>query len=373
MRASRFSWRRAGALMAKEFRQIARDPSSILLSVVLPLVMIFLYGYGLNLDSTVMKTGVLLEDAGADAHRFVERLTGSPFFAVERLTGREEMADRLERGDLRAAVAVPSDFSARVQSGRPASVQLVTDATDPNTAIFAMNYLRDIAGTWAEEHGLAPRARVEIVPNVRFNPAAVSRHYLIPGSMSLIVSMVGALLTSLVIAREWERGTMEALLASAATRGELLLSKTVPYFVLGMVSMGVCVFVAVAIMGVPLLSPLVWVAGMASLFLLSALGIGLLISTTLKNQFSAAQVALETAVLPNILLSGFLFEIASMPWLIRLLSHFIPARYFVNALQTLFQAGPIRSVMLVNTGFLALSGLFWMGLAVWKTNRRLDG
>ncbi len=373
MRTAPFSWRRAGALIAKEFRQIARDPSSILLSVVLPLVMIFLYGYGLNLDSTVMRTGVLLEDDGADGRRFVERLSGSPFFAVETLTGRGEMADRLERGDIRAAVVVPSDFSARVRSGRPAGVQLATDATDPNTAIFAMNYLREIVGTWAAERGLAPHAGVEIVPNFRFNPAAVSRHYLIPGSMSLIVSMVGALLTSLVIAREWERGTMEALLASAATRGEFLLSKTVPYFALGMVSMGVCTFVAVVVMGVPMRSPLIWVAGMTALFLLSALGIGLLISTTLKNQFSAAQIALETAVLPNILLSGFLFEIASMPWVIRMLSHFVPARYFVNALQTLFQAGPIRSVMLVNVGFLLVSGLFWMGLAVWKTNRRLDG
>lgn len=350
-----------------------RDPSSILLSVVLPLMMIFLYGYGLNLDTTVMRTGVLLEDAGIEGRHFTERLTGSPYFDAILLASRKEMADQLERGTIRAAVAVPQDFSSRVTSGRGGAVQLVTDATETNTATFAENYLRQIAAAWAQERGDEAPVRVEIVPNYRFNAAAISRNYLIPGSISMIVSMVGALLTSLVVAREWERGTMEALLASAVTRTEFLLSKIIPYFVLGLVSMGVCTCVAVWIMGVPLRSSVWWLGAVAGLFLISALGIGLLISSTTRNQFTSAQIALESAVLPNILLSGFLFELASMPWLIRIISHFVPARYFVNALQTLFMAGPIRPILIANIVFLIISGLFWMGLAILKTRRRLDG
>lgn len=373
MRGPRFSWRRASALIAKEFRQAMRDPSSILLSVVLPLMMIFLYGYGLNLDTTVLRTGVLLEDAGMEGHRLVEELSGSPYFETRLLTSRGQMADELEQGAIRAAVVVPSDFSARVGSRRKGSVQLVTDATETNTATFAENYLRQIVAAWAARRGIEMPVRVAVEPNYRFNAAAISRNYLIPGSISMIVSMVGALLTSLVVAREWERGTMEALLASSVTRAEFLLSKIVPYFVLGMVSMAVCTCVAVWIMGVPLRSPVWWVAAVAALFLMSALGIGLLISSTTRNQFSSAQIALESAVLPNILLSGFLFELASMPWIIQLISHFVPARYFVNALQTLFMAGPIRSVLLINIAFLIASGLFWLGLAILKTRRRLDG
>jgi ABC-2 type transport system permease protein len=184
--------------------------------------------------------------------------------------------------------------------------------------------------------------------------------------------VIGALLTSLVVAREWERGTMEALLASPVTRTELLLSKLLPYYGLGIVSLFLCVAVAVLVMGVPFRGSLVllWVIG--SLFLASSLGLGLLLSTVLRNQFLAAQAALNAAFLPAIMLSGFLFEIRPMPAVIRGVTSLIPARYFVTAMQTLFQAGSVPPLLLQSGMFLVVAGSFFIGLTALKTRRRLE-
>lgn len=365
--------RRAWALIVKEFKQILRDPSSILLSVVLPVMMIMLFGYGINLDMSVVRTGIVTEDSGVQGHRIIECLAGSPYFELQRLGSRSELADKLENYELEAALVIPSDFSRNFLANRNPRLLLMTDASQPNTATFVSNYVQNIARSWIAEEGKGASIAVEVLPQYRFNPAVVSRYYLVPGSMCIVVSMVGSLLTSLVIAREWERGTMEALLASAVRKSEFLISKIVPYFVLAMISMTLCTIIAVCFMGVPLRSPVWLLFVMTSLFLISALGIGLLISATLRNQFSSAQLALETAVLPNMLLSGFLFELTGMPMMIRLISYFLPARYFVSALQTLFLSGPVWSIIQINVVFLIASGVFWLGLVSFKMRLRLDG
>jgi ABC-2 type transport system permease protein len=186
------------------------------------------------------------------------------------------------------------------------------------------------------------------------------------------MTVIGALLTSLVIAREWERGTMEALLATPATRAELLLSKIIPYYVLGIVSLLICIGVAVFVLNVPMRGSLWVLLIVASLFLLSALGFGLLISTLTRNQFNAAQGALNGAFLPALILSGFIYEIRSMPPIIQAVTYLIPARYFVNAMQTLFMAGNIWSVLLRNMAFLAVAAAFFLGMTALKTKRRLE-
>ena len=181
------------------------------------------------------------------------------------------------------------------------------------------------------------------------------------------MTVIGALLTSLVVAREWERGTMEALLASPATRGELLLSKLLPYYALGMVSLFICVGVAVFLLGVPFRGSIwaLWLIG--SLFLGSALGLGLLLSTTTRNQFNAAQAALNAAFLPALILSGLIYEIRSMPAVIRGITYLVPARNFVTAMQTLFQAGNVWPVLLKSMAFLAAASFFFVGLTALKT------
>ena len=216
------------------------------------------------------------------------------------------------------------------------------------------------------------RARISVESRFWFNPAAESRNFLIPGSITIIMTVVGALLTSLVVAREWERGTMEALLASPVTRTELLLSKLLPYYALGIVSMFLCVGVAVFIMRVPFRGSLLVLWGIGSLFMASSLGLGLLLSTVLRNQFNAAMAALNAAFLPALILSGFLFEIRSMPAGMQVVTHLIPARYLVTAMQTLFQAGNVPPVLWSSAACLSAAGAFFIGLTALKTRRRME-
>lgn len=370
------SLRRLAALCRKESYQIVRDPSSILIAFVLPVLLLFIYGYGINLDANRVRLGIVQQDGGAEASRLVQTLQASPYIAASLSTSESFMRQQLQAGEVRGVVMVRSDFSARVRQGQgAAAIQLLTDGAEPNTANFVASYVQGVFQLWLNQRQSGPpaAATLTVQPRYWFNPTTVSRNYLVPGSISVIMTIIGALLTSLVVAREWERGTMEALLSTPVTRAELLLSKIIPYYLLGMAAMSMCVLVATLVMGVPLRGSLWVLFVVTSLFLGSALGLGLLLSTTTRNQFIAAQFALTAAFLPAIMLSGFVFEIRSMPLAVQAVTYLIPARYFVSALQTLFQAGEIWPVLLINLLFLLLSAAFWLGLTAWRTPRRLDG
>lgn len=365
------------ALSKKETFQILRDPSSNIIAFVLPVVLLFIFGFGINLDSASLRVGLVLEDTSPEARAFAAALTGSRHLRVVSAATQAEMGEWLTRGRVRGFVVVPPDFGARLK--RPettAPLLLVTDGAEPNTASFVEQYVRGAWDLWrrqrAAERGEAWSAPVTLEPRYWFNPAAESRNYLIPGSITIIMTVIGALLTSLVVAREWERGTMEALLASPVTRAELLLSKLVPYYVLGMLSMFLCVGVAVFLLGVPFRGSLVvlWLVG--TLFLGSGLGLGLLLSTVTRNQFNAALAALNAAFLPALILSGFLYEIRSMPVIIRAVTYLVPARYFVTGLQTLFQAGVVWPLLVKSLLFLVMASVFFIGLTALKTRRRLE-
>jgi ABC-2 type transport system permease protein len=365
------------ALCRKESYQIVRDPSSILIAFILPVILLFIFGYGINLDTNKVKLGVVMEDNGAEAQRFVAVLSGSPYIEVHHSNSRAEMQTQLQNGVVRGVMILSSDFSAKVRQNQgPATVQLLTDGAEPNTANFLSSYLQGSLQVWitqrANDQGLNPLAITTLEPRYWFNPTTVSRNFLVPGSISVIMTVIGALLTSLVVAREWERGTMEALLSSSITRSELLLSKIIPYYLLGMIAMSLCVLVATTMMDIPFRGSFWVLFVVSSLFLGSGLGLGLFLSTVTRNQFVAAQIALLAAFLPATMLSGFIFEISSMPPVIQAISYLVPARYFVGALQTLFLAGDIWPVILLNSFFLLVSALFWLGLTALKTARRLD-
>ena len=355
-----FSARRLLALCRKESFQIVRDPSSVLIAFILPVGLLFIFGFGINLDATRIRLGVLSEDQGEAAQSFVATLAGSPYIQVVPGDSRALLDARLTRGDVRGIVVLAEDFGRRLaQASTTAPVQVITDGAEPNTANFVAAYAQGAWAVWsvqrAADLGVPPPPAIDVVPRYWFNPAAISRNYLVPGSIAVIMTIIGALLTSLVVAREWERGTMEALLSTPVTRLELLLSKILPYYVLAMGAMVICVAISVWVLNVPFRGSLLVLAGYTTLFLGSALGLGLLLSTTTRNQFNAAQAALNAAFLPATMLSGFVFEIASMPTPVRLVSYLIPARYFVSALQTLFQAGFVGSVLWRDAVFLLLS------------------
>ncbi|MDU4433720.1 MAG: ABC transporter permease, partial [Pluralibacter gergoviae] len=350
MAASLLSWRRVRALCVKETRQIVRDPSSWLIAVVIPLLLLFIFGYGINLDSSRLRVGVLLEQQSKEALDFTHALTGSPYIDATVSDNRRALIEKMQAGRIRGLVVIPVNFAEQLaRPGDSAPLQVITDGSEPNTANFVQGYVQGIWQLWqmqrAEDRGEAFEPLIDVQTRYWFNAAAISQHFIIPGAITIIMTVIGAILTSLVIAREWERGTMEALLSTEVTRLELLLCKLIPYYFLGMLAMALCMAVAVFIIGVPFRGSLLLLFLITSLFLLSTLGMGLLISTITRNQFNAAQVALNAAFLPSIMLSGFIFQIDSMPAAIRIVTYVIPARYFVSTLQSLFLAGNIPIVL----------------------------
>lgn len=370
-------FRRLFALCRKETYQILRDPSSNIIAFALPIVMLLIFGYGINLDSSGLRVGLVLEDTGPEARLFAASLYGSPYLSITASGNRSEMAQALTVGQVRGFVVVPQDFAEKLKrTADPAPILIVTDGAEPNTANFVENYVRGAWDGWlqqrATEHGEQAPTTITLEPRFWFNPTAESRNYLIPGSITVIMTVIGALLTSLVVAREWERGTMEALLASPMTRTEFLLSKLLPYYGLGIASLFICVLVSVFLLQVPFRGSMLvlWLVG--SLFLGSALGLGLLLSSATRNQFNAAQAALNAAFLPALILSGFIYEIHSMPAAIRAVTYLVPARYFVTAMQTLFQAGNVWPVLLPSMAFLTIASIFFISFTALKTRRRLD-
>jgi ABC-2 type transport system permease protein len=371
-----FSFRRVHALSRKESLQIVRDPSSVIIAFVLPVVMLFIFGFGINLDTSSVKVGLVVEDKGEEAERFAASFVGSPYLDVTVGT-RPEMEQSLTDGNVRGMIVIASDFTDQLnRPGNDAPVQVIADGAEPNTAAFVEAYARGAWQVWQDQRAQARGEKmpvtIKLEPRFWFNPSAISRNYLIPGSITIIMTVIGALLTSLVVAREWERGTMEALLATPVTRAELLLSKLIPYYVLGIASLLLCVGVSSWLLHVPFRGSLGMLLVVSTFFLFSALGLGLLLSTLTRNQFNAAQAALNAAFMPAMMLSGFMYEISSMPLPIRLVTYLIPARYFVTAIQTLFQTGDVMHLLWKDILLLVLASCYFLGLTAKKTKRLLD-
>lgn len=370
-------YHRIHALVKKEFYQIARDPSSILISVVLPLILLFLYGYGVSLDMDHIRIGLVMEDTSPDAQSFARSFIDSRYFEVKIGRDLREFELDMIKGSIRGIVVIPSYFSEyRKKNYEIAPIQVIADGSEPNTANFVQNYVEGVLANWVRQEKISNNLKgLPLVnPEIRFwyNEELESRNFLIPGSLAIIMTLIGTLLTALVVSREWERGTMEALMSTPVAIGELILGKLIPYFCLGMGSMLLCVVFAVGFYGIPLRGS-VWVLMLvSSAFLLSALGLGLLISTIARNQFVAAQAAIITAFLPGFILSGFIFEIASMPLPIRLLTLIIPARYFVASLQTLFLVGNVWRLILISLGPMLLIAFILFLITDRKTVKRLD-
>jgi ABC-2 type transport system permease protein len=373
--------RRIAGLVRKEALQIARDPSSYLIAGVLPLLLLFLFGYGVSLDLRNVPIGLVVEQPSPEADSLVESFRNSRFFTVRVVHHRAEVEDDLVSGRLKAVVVLAADFTRRLGRGETAPVQVIVDGSDPNTAGLAQGYVQGVWANWLAQatvstEGAAARPSaaplVAAEPRFWFNEEIESRNFLIPGSVAIIMSLIGTLLTALVVAREWERGTMEALMATPVGPGEFLLGKLIPYFVLGMGAMALSAIVAVAGFGVPFRGSVGALVVVSSAFLAAMLPLGLLISTKTKNQFAASQAALIASFLPAFELSGFLFEIDSMPAPIRLITRILPARYFVACLQTLFLAGDVASVLVPNTLALVAIAAVLNVLLVRSTRMRLE-
>ena len=377
MSAEGLEWRRLCALIRKESLQVVRDPSSILVAFLLPLLLIFLFGYGLSLDNDRIEIGLVIEDMTPDSLDLAQSFIATRFLDVRDVVrDRRAVEDDLVAGRIRGLVVIPATFSERFDGGREVTIEVIADGSDPNTASFIQNYARGVVRAWLEDRGAARgttvTAAVSGEPRVWFNAALKSRNMLVPGSIAVIMTLVGTLLTALVVAREWERGTMEALMATPVTMGELLLGKLVPYFLLGLGAMAMCVILALTVFDVTFRGSLAALLLISAVFLFPALGQGLLISAVAKNQFIASHLALLSAFLPSFVLSGLVFEIDSMPTPIRLLTYAVQARYFVTSLKTTFLAGDIWGLILPDLGAMLLIGAVFFFFALRATRKRLD-
>ncbi len=371
------SRRRLLALMVKEYAQIRRDPSTFLIAFAMPMLLLFLFGYAISLDPRATRIALVVQDESASAARLSEAYVHSPYFNVTLLRTVQPARDMMQRGALRGFVVIPPDFGKGMASGVTVPIQIVTDGTQPNQANFIAAYADGVRQTWMAQEMEARRGRgagppIDVSQRVWFNPGLQSRYFLVPGSIAIVMTMIGTLLTALVVAREWERGTMEALLATPVRMSEFIASKVVPYFLLGLVSMAVCTIIAVIAFDLPFRGSIFALMLIGSAFLLPALGLGLFISATTRNQFVASQIALLASFLPTFLLSGFIFEIASMPWPIQALSYAVPARYLIPALQTVFMAGDVWPIILPNVAILLGFGAGFFLLCFRATKRSLD-
>jgi len=368
--------RRIKALTRKEALQTLRDPSSLIVAIVLPMLLLFLFGFGVSFDVTTVRIGLVIENPTPDTARFQQSLSNTSFFDVRVSGDRRAFLNDLTAARLEGVVVLAGDFSQRLARGDTAPVQIITDGSDPNTASLVTAYVQGAWQSWLNQRllsaGAAPAALIAPEPRFLFNPELESRRALVPGSIALILMMIGSLLTALVVAREWERGTIEALLATPASVPEFLIGKVVPNFILGFIAMGVSAGFALFIFHVPLRGSVFSLLLATTAFLLVALSIGLLISTVARTQFIASQIAMLASFLPGLFFSGFIFELASMPAPLRVFSMLVPARYFVSALQTIFLAGDIAAVLVPSILILALMSAAVMVLTARNSKMRLD-
>jgi len=375
--AQSFSSKRLFALCRKEARQIVRDSSSIVGCFVLPLVVLFIFGFGINFDSTALRVGLALQDQSPEARHLADAFKASPYFSVTVSDNKEDLIKSMQAGRLRAFIVVPVDFSRNLSAGGKTSpIQVITDGSEPSTANFVHAYVNATWQLWLQnktpDNSIITRPFIDVHPRFWFNQDALSRNVIMPGAVTIFITLIGTILTSLGIAREWERGTMEALLSTRITKAELLLSKLIPYYVLSMLAVIVGVALSIFLFKVPFRGSymLLWLT--SSLYVVNTLGMGLLISTATRNQFSAVQIALDAALMPALILSGLVFEIDSMPAIVRGLSYLAPVRYSMDIMRTLFLAGNVPGIIISNALFLLATASLLLGLTLRKTRMRLE-
>lgn len=362
------------ALIKKEFMQIIRDPSSIIIAFVLPLISILIYMYGINLDSVKVTLGIKNDDSNSEISTLVKSFGHSKYVNSIVFDNEKELSDAIVRSKLKGAVIIPNDFSTKLSRGQKGDLLIITDGSEVNTANYVQSYATAIANNWLNTSKFRRLVTPTVVNSelrVWYNQDVNSHYFILPGSISITMTLIGILLTALVVAREWERGTMEALLSTQVRKIDIVLGKYIPYFTLGMISMAFNVFLCVGVFKVPFRGNYFVLFAVSALFLFTLLGVGLTISSKLKNQFLASQVSLGIGFLPALMLSGLMFPINSMPKFFQFLTGILPPRYFITFIESEFMAGGVNSVRLINAFFLAILGLLLFALVYKSTDMRL--
>jgi len=376
------SLRRILAIMRKEFTQIRRDPRSLAIIFVLPLVLLLIYGYAVNLDVKHVPLCVFDRDGTQDSQDLLKAFQATEYFDVVHVARNyREVVEKIDTGECEIAVVIPHDFSQDLREAGGTSVQAILDASDSNSANIALGYTQAIVAAysnrvqveWAQRRGLpAPASVLDVRPRTWFNEDLESMATIVPGVVALVMAVVGAFLTSLTISREWERGTMEQLISTPVKALEIQIGKLIPYFLIGMVDTAVCAAAGVALFRVPFRGSWAALFGSSALFLVAVLSLGYWMSVVAKSQLAASQMALVATFLPTFLLSGFLFPIDQMPVVVQGITRALPARYYVTILRDVFLKGTPVRMFASELVALSMYALVLVTLATRAFQKRLE-
>jgi len=363
------------AISRKELIQLRRDPRSLALAFALPIFLLILFGYAISWDVRNIRTTILDQDRSAASRELVDALRASGYFSLGDFLARSgDVEPLMERGGAQLVLVIPPGFSRDLGAGRTAILQAIVDGSDANTATIALGYSDAVVRTWSSQVALRGRSLVPPVAaesRVWFNEELASRNMIVPGLVAVIMMIIAAMLTSLTLSREWERGTMEQLASTPVTRAEVVLGKLLPYLAIGMVDVAATSTVGVLLFGVPFRGSVALLAVLSFLFLLGASGIGIFVSAGSKSQLLATQVAMIVSYLPSLLLSGFMFAISSMPAPLRAITYLIPARYFLVVTRGIFLKGVGIEVLRGEALLMALFAVAGVTLAVVRFKKEL--
>lgn len=373
--------RRVKAVTHKEFLHVLRDPRSLAMAIAIPMLLLLLFGYALTLDVDNVPVIVWDQSETPQSRELISRFDGSPYFAVRRYVDNDRDVDwAIARGEALMGLVIPRDFARELSAGRTAPVQLVVDGSDSNTATIAIGYAEVVTEIFSQEHAIqqlersgGPRVLVplDVRSRVWFNAELESKNYIIPGLIAVIMMVIAAMLTSLTVAREWERGTMEQLISTPVKGPELILGKLVPYFAIGLLDVLIAVLLGQFLFHVPLRGNVALLFGMASVFLVGVLAMGITISIAAKQQLLASQLAMTLTFLPAFLLSGFMFAIVNMPKPIQIITHVVPARYFIVILKGIYLKGVGLEIFALDAALLVAFGAVMVMVANLKFKKRL--
>lgn len=376
------NWTRLLVMARKETLQILRDSRSLGIVIIMPVVLVMLFGYGVNLDLKGLPVYVHDQDGTQQSQDLLKRFQASEYFHIVRaVSNYGELTRALDDGSAKMGIVIPWDFSQKLNKGGPVQVQTLVDATDDNTANVLMGYAQGVVQSysaeiqidWLRKRGISLQsAPIDVETRTWYNEDLESSAFIIPGVLALVMSVIGAFLTSLTIAREWERGTMEQLISTPVSAAEIMFGKLLPYFVLGMVDTLVSALIAIYWFRVPFRGSYLTLLGSSAMFLVVVLSLGFFISVLAKGQFAASQIALLVTFLPAFLLSGFLFSIEQMPIVLQWITRIIPARYYVSVLKKIFLKGTPTALLYTDLIPLALFALVLAVLATRSFHKRLS-